>query len=223
MPAALRTHEALAAGRFRLGRSPEARFDAHALLRHAAGHDAAWLLAHAGDVLDAATVAAYERALERRAAGEPVAYITGESWFYGRRFEVSPAVLAPRPETEQLLEAALTFLDERPKAARVCDAGTGSGILAVSLACERPQLERRRRSTFRRRRSRVARRNARAQRRCGAHRLSRERSFRRAVCARTLRAASLRICRTFAPAIWPQPRIPRPSNRASRSTAAPTG
>ena len=222
MPAALRTHEALAAGRFRLGRSPEARFDAHALLRHAAGHDAAWLLAHAGDVLDAATVAAYERALERRAAGEPVAYITGESWFYGRRFEVSPAVLAPRPETEQLLEAALTFLDERPKAARVCDAGTGSGILAVSLACERPQLELAALDLSPEALA-LARRNARAHGVAARIDFRDERSVRCAARGRTLRAASLRTCLTFAPAISLQLRTPPLSSPASRSTAAPTG
>ncbi len=131
----------MAAARRRLGGTPAALVDANVLLRYASGKDGAWLVAHAEDPLDAPASERYERALERRARGEPVAYITGECWFYGRRFEVSPAVLVPRPETEQVLEAALAFVDGHPeRVRRVCDAGTGSGILAISLARERPAL-----------------------------------------------------------------------------------
>jgi release factor glutamine methyltransferase len=140
--AASRTvRDALAAAHRRLGGTPAALVDANVLLRHVSGKDGAWLVAHVEDALDAPVLERYERALERRARGEPVAYITGECWFYGRRFEVSPAVLVPRPETEQVLEAALAFVDGHPeRVRRLCDAGTGSGILAISLACERPAL-----------------------------------------------------------------------------------
>jgi release factor glutamine methyltransferase len=134
--------QALAEGSARLGGVPsEAFFDANVLLRHVSGRDAAWLLAHGDEALEPEVLTRYARALERRFCGEPVAYITGESWFYGRRFELTPAVLVPRPETEQLLELTLHFLDGLPmRRPRVCDVGTGSGILAISLALERPAL-----------------------------------------------------------------------------------
>lgn len=88
---------------------------------------------------------AWERVLARKAAGEPVQYIVGEQYFYGRRFEVSPAVLVPRPETELLAEAVLKAGDRLwPRGGAeavvpvVLDVGTGSGALAVTLAAERP-------------------------------------------------------------------------------------
>ena len=67
--------------------------------------------------------------------GHPVAYLVGTREFYGREFEVGPAVLIPRPETETLVEAAL---ERMPARASVLDLGTGSGAIAVTLACERP-------------------------------------------------------------------------------------
>ena len=71
----------------------------------------------------------------RRARREPSAYIVGHREFYGRDFEVNPAVLIPRPETEHIIEAALPLLAAQP-AALVADLGTGSGNIAVTLACE---------------------------------------------------------------------------------------
>lgn len=71
----------------------------------------------------------------RRRAGEPVAYIVGEREFYGRVFEVDAATLIPRPETELLVELAVARIGP---AARVLDLGTGSGAIAVTLACEHP-------------------------------------------------------------------------------------
>jgi release factor glutamine methyltransferase len=73
----------------------------------------------------------------RRAQREPSAYIVGHREFYGRDFEVSPAVLIPRPETEHIIEAALPLLASKPDAL-VADLGTGSGNIAVTLACEAP-------------------------------------------------------------------------------------
>jgi len=72
---------------------------------------------------------------QRRLNGEPMAYILGWREFYGRRFRTTPATLIPRPETEHLVEAALQHL---PPQGRVWDLGTGSGAVAVTLACERP-------------------------------------------------------------------------------------
>lgn len=79
------------------------------------------------------------RLVRRRAAHEPVAYITGTREFYGRAFAVTPAVLIPRPETETLVERALGVLRESQDA-RVADLGTGSGAIAVTLAAEMRDL-----------------------------------------------------------------------------------
>ncbi len=75
--------------------------------------------------------------VERRAAGEPFAYLAGEREFYGRVFRVDPRVLIPRPETEHVVEAALAL--DLPAAPRFLDVGTGSGCLAITLALERPE------------------------------------------------------------------------------------
>lgn len=72
---------------------------------------------------------------QRRIAGEPMAYIIGSRAFYGRDFHISPAVLIPRPETELLVETAIQLL---PPKGTIWDLGTGSGIIAISIALERP-------------------------------------------------------------------------------------
>jgi release factor glutamine methyltransferase len=74
--------------------------------------------------------------VERRAQGEPLQYITGVQDFYGREFRVTPDVLIPRPETELLVEAALEVV-KGISAPLICDIGTGSGCIAVTLLCER--------------------------------------------------------------------------------------
>lgn len=74
----------------------------------------------------------------RRIAGEPLQYILGFAWFYGRKFAVSPAVLIPRPDTEVLVEACLKRLDGSP--ARVLELGVGSGCIGATLLAERPAL-----------------------------------------------------------------------------------
>jgi release factor glutamine methyltransferase len=76
--------------------------------------------------------------LRRRAAGEPLAYLLGSANFYGRRFQVSPAVLTPRPETEELVTLALSRLAQHAGEIRALDLGTGSGVIAVTLALEHP-------------------------------------------------------------------------------------
>lgn len=134
--------EALGAARERLRAEVEAgRTDALRLLEWSAHRTAAWILAHRDDELETAACARYAGAIERRALGEPVAYIAGAAGFYGRTFAVTPDVLVPRPQSEHVVEAALGALrDGAPAVAepRVCDVGTGSGILAITLACELP-------------------------------------------------------------------------------------
>jgi release factor glutamine methyltransferase len=74
-----------------------------------------------------------------RGRGVPIAYLTGSAGFYGRLFDVTRDVLVPRPETEHLVESALAFLRERAlEPPRICDVGTGSGIIAITLASEVP-------------------------------------------------------------------------------------
>ena len=114
------------------------RCDALVLFRHATGHDRAWLIGHDQDEVSPEHGAAFRALAERRLAGEPVAYLTGEREFFGRPFAVSPAVLIPRPETELLVELALV---RAPQAARVLDLGCGSGCIPVTLKLERPDLQ----------------------------------------------------------------------------------
>lgn len=112
------------------------RVDAELLLLHVLDKPRSWLIAHADDVLDPPLVEAYEALLARRQAGEPVAYIVGRRGFWSLDLEVTPATLIPRPETELLVELALTRLPRGQ--ARVADLGTGSGAIALALAHERP-------------------------------------------------------------------------------------
>jgi release factor glutamine methyltransferase len=130
--------EALRTATERLRRgSASARTDASRLLEAVLGRDAGWLLAHANDELEPLERERFEAALARRDHGEPVAYIVGSAGFFGRTFAITPDVLVPRPETEHLVELALDRLRLRPRP-WFCDVGTGSGILAITLACELP-------------------------------------------------------------------------------------
>jgi release factor glutamine methyltransferase len=116
----------------------EARLEARVLAACAWNVAPAWLIAHATDTAAPAAGTSFAALLARRLAGEPVAYLTGRREFYGRSFEVNPAVLIPRPETESLVELALERLPPG-KAVSVLDLGTGSGCIAITLALERPQ------------------------------------------------------------------------------------
>ncbi len=127
--------QALAEATAHLTSHAAARRDAELLLLHCAGIDRTMLLTHPDRTLNDAQASAYRDAIARRARHEPVQYITGVQEFYGRPFRVSPAVLIPRPETEHLIEAVLGI---RPQPRRILDIGTGSGVLAVTLALEIP-------------------------------------------------------------------------------------
>lgn len=111
------------------------RLEARLLLQHFAGLNHSYLITHGDELLSAANLDILNAMAERRRQGEPMAYIMGYREFYGRSFTVSSAVLIPRPETEHLVEAALGHL---PDKGVVWELGTGSGIIAVTLASERP-------------------------------------------------------------------------------------
>jgi release factor glutamine methyltransferase len=113
------------------------RADAELLLLHVLRQPRSWLFTHAGDELDTDVQTAFSALVERRAAGEPVAYISGRRGFWSLDLEVTPATLIPRPETELLVELALQRLP-LAAACSVVDLGTGSGAIALAIARERP-------------------------------------------------------------------------------------
>jgi release factor glutamine methyltransferase len=119
---------------------PEARREAGSLLAHSLGKNRTFLITHGDDLLDAQRIEVFREAVERRAKGEPLQYITGYQDFFGREFRVSPSVLIPRPETELLVEAALRLLNDSAVPAIVCDVGTGSGCIAITIASERDNV-----------------------------------------------------------------------------------
>lgn len=116
-----------------------ARREAERLLAHCAGLAPSTVLAFPERPVGTESAAAFRTAVARRAAGEPLAYITGRREFYSLSLSVTPEVLVPRPETETLVDAALERLPAGSPAT-VLDLGTGSGALALAIAHERPTL-----------------------------------------------------------------------------------
>jgi len=118
------------------GITTSANLDARLLAQHVLGWDTARLLASAGEAAPAGFPAAYEPLVARRAAREPLAYVTGHREFFGLEFEVTPAVLIPRPETELLVGAVLASVPT-DQLFTMIDACTGSGNVAIAIAKER--------------------------------------------------------------------------------------
>lgn len=127
----------LRSARQQVAESDSATLDTEVLLAFVLDKERAWLLAHPGDELTEEQANAYQGLLDRRQIGEPVAYLVGRQEFYGRTFAVTPDVLVPRPESEQLVELVL---GEAAANDTVVDIGTGSGCLAITLKLERPEL-----------------------------------------------------------------------------------
>jgi release factor glutamine methyltransferase len=118
------------------GPHPErARLDAEALMRYALGRDKAWLIAHGSDEISDGEATSFRSFITRRSTGQPIQHILGETEFYGLPFLVTSDVLIPRPETEHLVEKIVEIAPcfSRP---RIVDVGTGSGIIAITVAHE---------------------------------------------------------------------------------------
>lgn len=128
--------------RFRelLGASELPRLEALALMQAASGRTREWLIAHELEMCDAPTQLLFERFAAKRRSGQPLAYLMGWREFYGRPFWVNRHTLIPRIDTELLVDTALGLLREMPepsnKTLHVCDLGTGSGCIGISLALE---------------------------------------------------------------------------------------
>jgi release factor glutamine methyltransferase len=116
----------------------EAALDARLLAQFLLGWDGVRFVTGAREPAPPDFASRYEGLIGRRERREPLAYITGHREFWGLDFEVSPAVLIPRPETELIVEVALELLTDRSAPLLVADACTGSGCLAIALAHEYP-------------------------------------------------------------------------------------
>ncbi|MGI6142693.1 MAG: peptide chain release factor N(5)-glutamine methyltransferase [bacterium] len=131
-------------GFLKAGQRDNARLDAEVLLRYLLGISRTELYRDLDEDLPALVLSRYRELLSRRAAGEPLQYLTGQREFMGLDFLVTPAVLIPRPETEIVVETALELArnglypadrgEGRGRSLTLVDMGTGSGAIAVSLA-----------------------------------------------------------------------------------------
>lgn len=118
--------------------SDTAFLDASVLLAHIVDRPRSWVLAHPELALTEEQQRQLRDSLVRLKAGEPIPYVLGHWDFFGMEFDITPDVLIPRPETELLVEKAISWLQESPARQTVADVGTGSGAIAVSIAVNVP-------------------------------------------------------------------------------------
>jgi release factor glutamine methyltransferase len=123
-----------------LGRRDLPRLETGLLLAHVLSQSREWLLAHDDHVLSSVAVSEFFALENRRLQGEPIAYLVGQREFMSHSFAVGPEVLIPRPDTELLVEIALASIALKPAPA-ILDLGTGSGIIAISIAKARPDAQ----------------------------------------------------------------------------------
>ena len=112
--------------------------DASVVLAHILGKPRTWVLAHQDLELTSQQKEELKEKVRRLESGEPLPYVLGHWEFFGMEFDLSPAVLIPRPETELLVEKAIAWLQASPTGRRIADVGTGSGIIAISIAVHIP-------------------------------------------------------------------------------------
>ena len=121
--------------------SDTAHLDAQVLVAHALGKTRSWVLAHPEAIITPEEKQRLDELLDRLGEGEPLPYLLGRWEFYGLEFTITPDVLIPRPETELLVEQAITWLRSKLAALLAADVGTGSGCIAISLAVHAPHLK----------------------------------------------------------------------------------
>jgi release factor glutamine methyltransferase len=140
----MQLRDALQSGLKRLQRHdvPSANLAAELLLMHVLQQDRSYLYTHSDQDLPLEQLKSYMELVGERCTGKPTQYITGHQEFWGLDFEVTPAVLIPRPETEHIIEAVLGLISRestsKQKKFRIADVGTGSGCIAIALAAELP-------------------------------------------------------------------------------------
>jgi len=120
---------------------PSARLDAELILAHTLRKGRTWLHAHSEDEIDERELDILDARVAQRLERTPIAYITGKKEFYGRSFAVSPDVLIPRPESEDVITLLLEWHTSHPKATTLVDVGSGSGCLGITAKLELPQLD----------------------------------------------------------------------------------
>jgi release factor glutamine methyltransferase len=123
-----------------MGVSGSPRLDAYLMLGHVLNQPREYLIAHSERLLTPLEQSTFEKLLRLRTKGMPLAYILGQRPFFDRQFTVTSQVLIPRPETENLVEAALAWGKDRGPF-KIVDVGTGSGVIAVTLAAHLPQAQ----------------------------------------------------------------------------------
>ncbi|HEX5837802.1 MAG TPA: peptide chain release factor N(5)-glutamine methyltransferase [Anaerolineales bacterium] len=113
--------------------------DASVVLAHILGKPRTWVLAHPDLELTPEQKAELKEKVRRLESGEPLPYVLGHWEFFGMEFDLSPAVLIPRPETELLVEKAIAWVQASPTRRKIADVGTGSGIIAIAIAVHVPE------------------------------------------------------------------------------------